>query len=263
MSFEFLFTFIDYILRDPFAQITWFCAMITTIIAYFQKDDFTVKKLMLLSSLFWGTHFYLLGVYAGLAAVIIFIFRLVLSLKYQKNKRAFFSIIWVTLITGYFTYDWFFSLLPILTSISWAYSFFFLEKVKLRIAMMFNSSIWLIYQVSIWSISGIINEWFVQIILVMTIYRMVHPEGWSRYYANKIRDILWKTSEADYDRYIFIRDRVSKMRHTIWTYFLHILHYDLRVFFRKKKWILWNISFPWKKDKSVLDVTLSNLQLKK
>jgi hypothetical protein len=67
--------------------------MITTIIAYFQKDDFTVKKLMLLSSLFWGTHFYLLGVYAGLAAVIIFIFRLVLSLKYQKNKRAFFSII--------------------------------------------------------------------------------------------------------------------------------------------------------------------------
>jgi len=52
--------YIDYIIRDPFAQITGFFAMITTMVAYFQKDDFTVKKLMLLSSLFWGTHFYLL-----------------------------------------------------------------------------------------------------------------------------------------------------------------------------------------------------------
>jgi hypothetical protein len=60
VSLEFLDHFIDFVLRDPLAQITGFLAMIATMIAYFQKDDFTVKKLMLLSSLFWGTHFYLL-----------------------------------------------------------------------------------------------------------------------------------------------------------------------------------------------------------
>lgn len=52
--------FIEYILRDPFTQLSGFLAMFIILIAYIQKDDYTVKKLMLLSSLFWGTHFFLL-----------------------------------------------------------------------------------------------------------------------------------------------------------------------------------------------------------
>jgi hypothetical protein len=50
---ELIHKYIEFILRDPFAQITGFMAMIATMIAYFQKDDLTVKKLMLVSSLFW------------------------------------------------------------------------------------------------------------------------------------------------------------------------------------------------------------------
>lgn len=260
---EYISHFIDFVLRDPFAQITGFCAMITTVIAYFQKDDFTVKKLMLLSSLFWGTHFYLLWVYAGLAAVVIFVFRLVLSLKYQKNKRAFFSIIGVTLITWYFTYDGLFSLLPIITSMSWAYSFFFLEKIKLRLAMMFNSAVWLVYQVSIGSISGIINEWFVQIILVMTIYRMLHPEWGTKYYANKVRDILWKRSRPDFDRFIFIHDKVSTFRHTIGTRFLQVIHYDLKNLFKKKNSLLITKITKETVSEKVIDSTLKNLHITK
>ena len=218
---------------------------------------------MLLSSLFWGTHFYLLWVYAGLAAVIIFVFRLILSIKYQKSKRAFLSIIWVTLITGYFTFDGLFSLLPIVTSISWAYSFFYLEKIKLRLAMMFNSSVWLIYQISIWSISGIVNEWFVQVILVITIYKMIHPEWGTRYYANKVRDILWKRSRPDFDRFVFIQDRVTHYRHTVWTYFLHIIHYDLRNVFKKKnKSLIEKITDQNTGDKLV-DSALKNLHITK
>ena len=227
--------FIEYILRDPFIQITGFMWMAVILTAYFQKDDHTVKKLMLLSSLFWGTHFYLLGVYSGLAAVIIWIFRLWLSMKFQKNKYAFASIVLITIVTAFFTYDWLFSLLPIFTSLNWAYSFFFLEKIKLRIAMLISSWTWLIYHISIGSISWVLNESFTQVILIMTIYRMMHPEWWSMYYAQKIRDILWKTSHPDYDRFIFIRDKVSKYRSTLWVKFNKILHQDLRKVFRSKK----------------------------
>lgn len=260
---EYFTNFTNFVLRDPFAQITWFFAMITTITAYFQKDDFTVKKLMLLSSLFWGTHFYLLWVYAWLAAIIIFVFRLVLSIKYQKNKRAFASIIWVTLITGYFTFDWLFSLLPIITSICWAYSFFFLEKIKLRLAMMFNSALWLVYQVSIGSISGIINEWFVQVVLLMTVYRMIHPEWGTRYYANKVRDILWKRSRPDFDRFIFIHDKVSTFRHTIWTRFFQVLHYDLKKLLEKRNKSLMQKVSDIKDDNIISNSTLKNLHIKK
>ena len=139
----------------------------------------------------------------------------------------------------------------------------FLEKIKLRLAMMFNSAVWLIYQVSIWSISGIINEWFVQIILIMTVYRMLHPEWGTRYYANKVRDILWKRSRPDFDRFIFIHDKVSTFRHTLWTRFLQIIHYDLRLLFKKKNKSLIDKITNQKVSEKVLDSTLKNLHITK
>ena len=142
---EYLYYFVEYILRDPFTQISGFMGMFVILIAYFQKCDTTVKKLMLLSSLFWGVHFYLLGTYSGLAAVIIWVFRLLLSIKFERNKKAFVSIFTLTIIVGYFTYDGIYSLLPVITSITGAYSYFFLEKVRLRIMMLFNSATWLLY----------------------------------------------------------------------------------------------------------------------
>lgn len=233
---EYIEYFIDYILRDPFTQITGFLGMAVILAAYFQKDDHTVKKLMLLSSLFWGTHFYLLWVYSWLAATIIWVFRLGLSLKFQRNKYAFASIIIITLITWYFTYDGVFSLLPILTSINGAYSFFFLEKIRLRIAMLINSLTWLIYHASIGSISGILNESFTQVILMFTIYRMLHPEWGTHYYAQKIKNILWKRSRPDYDRFIFLHDRIAHYRKKASNHFLHLIHFDLRNLFSKKKY---------------------------
>jgi len=261
--FEYIQYFIEYLFRDPFTQVTGFMWMAVILTAYFQKDDRTVKKLMLLSSLFWGTHFYLLGVYSGLAATVIWIFRLLLSMKYQKNKYAFWSIVVLTVVIWYFTVDWLFSLLPILTSLNWAYSFFFLEKIKLRIAMLLNSATWLVYHVSIWSISWIINESFTQVILIMTVYRMMHPEGWSKYYAQKIKDILWKTSHPDYDRFIFIRDKVSQYRSQLWINFQKILHHDLRTFFKHKKKAGPALNILQKKEVWVINSALKNLQTKK
>lgn len=253
---SFISFFIAYITQDNFAQVFGFLWMITILTAYFQKDDFTVKKLMLLSSLFWGTHFYLLWVYAWLAAVVIFMFRLVLSLKFQKNKRAFFSVIGITIITWYFTFDGILSLLPVITSLLWAYSFFFLEKIQLRLAMMLNSSIWLVYHISIWSASWVINETFTQAILIATVYRMMHPQWWASYYAQKVRDILWRTSRPDYDRFIFLHDKLSSMRHTIGTRFLQIIHYDLSDLFKKKRTIIQRVTDLQE------DVTLKKLYIK-
>lgn len=249
--FEYLAHFIEYILKDPFTQITGFLWMAVILAAYFQKDDNNVKKLMLLSSFFWGTHFYLLWVYAWLASVIIWIFRLLLSMKYQKSKNAFMFILFLIAIAAYLTFDWFFSLFPIVTSIIWAYSYFFLEKIKLRLAMLFASSIWLMYHVSIWSISWMINEWFTQVILIMTVYRMMHPEWGTHYYMNKVRDILWKTSHPDYDRFIFVRDKVSQYRSKLWQHFQTILHYDLRALFGNEKWRFSNLHLLKKEDSSM------------
>jgi len=263
MFIDNVFTYIiEYITQDNFAQIFGFWGMITILIAYLQKDDFTVKKLMLLSSLFWGTHFYLLWVYSWLAAVVIWVLRLLLSMKFQKSYKAFVLIILVTIVTWYLTFDWILSLLPVITSLAGAYSFFFLEKIKLRLAMMFNSSIWLVYHISIGSISWMMNEIFTQTILIATVYRMLHPEWGTRYYANKVRDILWKRSRPDFDRFIFIHDKVSTFRHTLWTRFLQVIHYDLKKLFKKKRTPSQKVS-DFTDEKSIIDSTLKNLHVKK
>lgn len=231
---EYLTYFIEYIVRDPFTQISWFAAMWIILMAYFQKDDSTVKKLMLLSSLFWGTHFYLLWVYSWLTATIIFALRLCLSIKLWKNKNAFISLVIITLIAAYFTYDWYLSLLPVITSLTWAYSFFFLEKVQLRLVMMFNSSTWLVYHISIGSLSWAINEMLTQVILIVTVYRMLHPQGGSHYYIWKIKGFLREKSRPDYDRFIFVHDKVSFFRKKTWQHFSDLIHFDLRTLFNKK-----------------------------
>lgn len=228
---------------DSLWEITGFLWMIIVLIAYLQKDDYTVKKLMILSSFFWGIHFYLLWVYAWLAAIIIWFVRIILSFKYKKNIKAFLFVVFLSCATSYFTFTGLPSLLPVFASISWAYGYFFLERVQLRFAMLFNSTLWLFYNVYIESVSGIVNEVLVQIILVATLYRMAHPEWGMKYYSQLIADILLQRSKPDYDRYIFIRDRIAWYRNKFWSYFLMILHYDLRTFFRKKKSLLSHLSF--------------------
>jgi len=235
MVLEYFIHFVDYIIRDPFTQISGFAAMGIILMAYFQKDDHTVKKLMLLSSLFWGTHFYLLWVYSWLCATVIFALRLCLSIKLWKSKNAFFSVVVITLITAYFTVDSYLSLLPVITSLSGAYSFFFLEKIQLRLAMMFNSSTWLVYHISIWSLSWAINEVLTQFILIATVYRMMHPEWWSHYYIGKIKWLLRNKNRPDYDRFIFVHDSVSVLKKKSAIKFQNIIHFDLRKLFKKWK----------------------------
>ena len=235
-------SFLEHFQNNPFVQITWFTAMGITLIAYMQKDDVRVKKLLLLTTLLWGTHFYLLGMYSWLAANAIWIVRFFLSTKFWRDLRAFVAVICLTFIVSLFTVEITspLSALPIIASVLWAFSYFFLEQVRLRFAMLLNSTIWIIYHIHIGSLTGIINNIMIQVILMFTIYRMIHPMWWTQYYAQKVREILWKTRRPDYDTFIFIYDKVSQYRKNIWTYFLEILDYDLKQFFQNKnckKWI--------------------------
>lgn len=56
--------------------------MIIVFFAYLQKDDLRVKKFMLLSTLLWMSHFYMLGVYTALAANALWIVRFFLSQRF-------------------------------------------------------------------------------------------------------------------------------------------------------------------------------------
>ena len=221
------------------AQISGFIALTITLIAFLQKEDTYVKKLMIVSVFFWGIHYLLLWIMTWVMIIVIWYVRLILSVKYNKNIRAFLFIVALTLVSTYFTYEGIMSLLPVIASLSSAYAFFYLEKIKLRLTFIWGSFLWLIYNIHIWTLSGIINEVMVLSVLSFTVYRMAHPEWGMRYYSQKIADILLQKSKPDYDRFIFVRDKVSSLRKTLWHTCLLILHYDLRNFLPKKNKLSW------------------------
>ena len=68
------------------------------------------------------------------------------------------------------------------------------------------------------------NEILVQIVLIVTIYRMVHPESGGKYYLNKITEILRGRKESpDYDRFIFVRDKMLKYQHITGTHINNLI----------------------------------------
>lgn len=222
--------------KEIFIEIFWYAWMLTIFIAFFQKDDFTTKKLMLLATLFWWAHFFLQWQLSWLAACLIFIVRFFASIKLEKDIRVYIFLIWLTLFVWFWTYDGIYSILPILASINGTTAFFYLSKIKLRLSMILGSQIWLWYHIIHGSTSWVMNEIFAQSILIFTIYRMLHPTWGTQYYAQKIKDILWRRSRPDYDRFIFLHDKVYVFRQKIWTNFHKIIHYDLRNIFSKKKY---------------------------
>ncbi len=257
-------TFIwGYLNFETYAQITGFMGMMVILTAFMQKDDHTVVKLLFLANFFWGIHFIMLGVYSGVAAVMLSVARLLLSLKYKKNCKVFWGMVIAALTAGFLTFSGFLSMFPIISSILGTYGFFYLEKIRLRMLMMCSSLLWLSYNISIGSLAGITNEVLVQITLGFTIYRMTHPEWIRAIYAQKITDILLKRSKPDYDRYIFIRDKLAHMRHSLWSTFLHILHYDLRTFFHQRKSRASKIPFHSHDDQSRFHVIPLHLHHKK
>lgn len=223
-------------------ELSWFFGMLVMLIAYLQKNDVTVKKLMVLSVFFWGAHYFLMGLFTGFVITMIWFLRLWLSVKYKKNKYALIFVISLSLTSSYFTYNGIMSLLPVIASMTGAYAYFYLEKIKLRLMMTFNSSMWLIYNFVVGSFSGMINEALVQVVLIVTIYRMIHPQNGMAYYSEKIANILRnRVPQPDFDRFLFIRDRVSHYRKNLWIFFLQILHYDLINFIPKKKKFSWKM----------------------
>lgn len=204
---EYINSIIDLFLLNPIAQTSGFIWMICIWIAFLKTDDLQTIKILFIANIFWWLHFALLGSTAWLSMVIIACLRLALSIKYKKNKKVFIFLIILTILVWFFVYDWIYSLLPILASLIWAYSFFFLSWVTLRIWCLALSITWLIYNIYLWSISWIINEIIVEMLHIFTIYKYVWHNGYKIEFLSKIKAIYHPYSHVDYWHYTIIKDK--------------------------------------------------------
>jgi hypothetical protein len=176
-------------------------------IAFLYKDDLKTIKMLFIANLFWWFLFFSLESYAGLVAIIISSLRLYLSIKYKKNIKVFLFLLLIISISWIIVYDSYYSLLPIIGSFIWAYSFFFFSWVLLRIWCLALSIIWLIYSMYIWSIWWVLNEIIVEILIIMIIYKYVWINWYKILFMSRIKSIFNPYQNVDYWHYTIVKDK--------------------------------------------------------
>ena len=206
-------------MQNPVGQSAGFIAMFIIFYAFTIKNDTKLIKVLCFSNIFWILHFFLLGNTWALIATCVAMVRLFLSLKYKRNLMALLFVAFLSIFLGYFSYEWYISLLPIVATILASYAFFYLEKAALRVFLLAVSTMWLYYHVNTGSISGVINEVVVQFTLCLTIYRFIYEKERFSYDTNTGK-ISWRKrillqfkkkpkmrQRLDFWRFAIFRDR--------------------------------------------------------
>ena len=210
--------FIRLFQENPLGQSFWFLWMAIILYGFFQTDDRKAKKIITTSMIAWILHFYFMWLTTAFFAGCIGILRMILSFKYQKNIYVCLWIIIILIIFWIYTYDGLLHLIPICTSILWAFAFIFLEKLALRLAMLLGSILWLIFNIQVGSLGWMTNEILTQFILLTTIFRMLSKEGHIHHYREVIHDILHKHKDVDMGRMTILKDshKIIKKQWYVW-----------------------------------------------
>lgn len=206
MILEYFDSIIQLFLLNPFAQTSWFIWMICVWIAFLFKDDLMTIKMLLIANIFWWLLYIWLESYAGVVSAMIWALRLLLSMKYKKNIKVFLFLVALITITWVMTYDSYYSLLPIIGSFIWAYSFFFYSWIGLRIWCLLISIIWLIYGLHIWSIWWVINEVVVEALILVTLYNYLWLNGYKLEIMSKVKSIMHPYRDVDYWHFTVVKD---------------------------------------------------------
>jgi len=195
-------------MENPTGQSLGFVAMFILFYAFSLRDDKKVIKFLIISNFFWIAHFLLLDNQGAMYATIIAMIRLWLSLKYKWSVSAMIFVTIASVIAWAIAYSEPVSILPIVATVAASYWFFFLEKVELRMLMLLISSMWFVYHLETWSISGAINEVIVSTTLCITIYKFKYGEERRKYIRTSIRNILKKRPvRVDFWRFIYLKDK--------------------------------------------------------
>lgn len=159
---------------DWFSPAQWvgYAAFVLGVSSFAQKDDRRFKLFMAAECLAYIIHFCLLGKPTAVASSTMSLLRSVLSL-YTRSKWVAFVIVAANLGLGISLAarwsDW----LPLGASCIGTLALFLMEGVRMRIAMLCGTVLWIVNNVIAGSIGGTALELVIAAVNLMTIHRMM------------------------------------------------------------------------------------------
>lgn len=148
----------NFLTYDFIAQAIGILASAVVIFSFTQKIDNRLKAILMIGNLIFMVHFLMLGAYAGMIANIINVCRVGCSITFHKSTKFMLFFMSAYIAMGYFIYDDWYDLLPVLSGLLGTFSMFKLSGIKMRLTGFIGSSAWLGYAIIFNSIGGIITE---------------------------------------------------------------------------------------------------------
>ena len=145
------------------AQIIGFIAFFVSLIAYHRKDKKTILINMITANIINLVHYLLLGAYSGCITKLLAIFRdcFIIFKKNCNNFLNYFYLIFfiiLYIIASIFTFNGILSILPLLAALIYTIFIWNGNELRLKKIAFICYFIWLIYNIFVMSISGIVSN---------------------------------------------------------------------------------------------------------
>jgi hypothetical protein len=154
------------------AQMVGYAAFVLGVSSFTQKDDRRFKLFMAAQCLAYIVHFALLGRPTAVASSTMSLLRSVLAL-YTRSAWVALAVIAANLALGATlatrASDW----LPLAASCIGTLALFLMEGVRMRVAMLCGTGLWIVNNVIAGSIGGIALELVIAAVNILTIRRMM------------------------------------------------------------------------------------------
>ncbi len=153
------------------AQALGFLSFGLGIMCFFQKNDLSLKIIMLTMNLNMVVHFALLDAWTASIASGLSAIRTCLSIKYSSRLMAYMFIVVIAGL-GIYASSNLQDLIPILAACVGTYALFCLSGISMRLAFLFGALCWLTNNILVGSIGGTLLEITLLSVNLSTIYRL-------------------------------------------------------------------------------------------
>ena len=145
------------------AQIIGFIAFFVSLIAYHRKDKKNILINMIIANIINLVHYLLLGAYSGCITKLLAIFRdcFIIFKKNCNNFLNYFYLLFfiiLYIIASIFTFNGILSILPLLAALIYTIFIWNGNELRLKKIAFICYFIWLIYNIFVMSISGIVSN---------------------------------------------------------------------------------------------------------
>ncbi len=145
--------------------------------AFLFKNESRFRLLLWIGQWVFALHFLMIWAISWSLTFWLSSIRTIWSTYVRKQKIDYFIFIWLFLLFWILRFKNFIDILPMLMGMISTTSLFFFSGLKWRILFLMSVSGFLVYNIIVWSIGGMVNESLVLLINFITILRMIFQKN--------------------------------------------------------------------------------------